>query len=141
MWYTWLVASGIFFIIEILSLGFLVFWLGIAALITMVVSLFTDSFLIQFSVFLVSSCILIPLTKPFSKKILKSQTTPMNTDSLVGKQAIVIQEINTTLGTGQVKVKGETWSARCAEETSIPKDSTVKVLGIEGVKLIVAPKK
>ena len=38
MWQFWLIASGIFFIVEIITVGFLVFWLGIAALITMCVS-------------------------------------------------------------------------------------------------------
>lgn len=35
MWYIWLIASGIFFIVEIATTGFLIFWLAIAALIAM----------------------------------------------------------------------------------------------------------
>ena len=40
MWQFWLIAAGIFFIIEIATVGFLVFWFGIGAIIAMVVSLF-----------------------------------------------------------------------------------------------------
>ena len=65
MWQFWLIASGIFFVIEMITVGFLVFWLGIAALITMVVSFFTDSLIIQTAVFVISSILLIFLTKPF----------------------------------------------------------------------------
>ena len=35
MWVFWLIAAGIFFIIEMATIGFLVFWLGIGALLAM----------------------------------------------------------------------------------------------------------
>ena len=38
MWQYWLIASGAFFIGEILTVGFLLFWFGIACLLAMVVS-------------------------------------------------------------------------------------------------------
>ena len=31
MWMFWLIATGIFFVIEIFTVGFLIFWLGIAS--------------------------------------------------------------------------------------------------------------
>ena len=141
MWYFWLIAAGIFFIFEAATHGFLMFWLGIAALITVGASFFTDSILVQTSIFLISSCVLIPFTKPMVNKFVHNfPTKPMNSLSLVGRQAIVIVEINTTLGTGQVKVNGETWSARCQEGTTIPKDTEVEVVAVEGAKLLVAAK-
>ena len=70
MWYIWLIAAGIFFIVEIITVGFLVFWLGVSALLAMVVSLFTDNLFIQTLVFVISSCILIPLTKPLVNKFI-----------------------------------------------------------------------
>ena len=42
MWYIWLIAAGIFFIVEIATIGFLIFWLGIGALLAMIASFFTD---------------------------------------------------------------------------------------------------
>ena len=36
MWQIWLIASGIFFICEIITVGFLVFWLGVGALIAII---------------------------------------------------------------------------------------------------------
>ena len=65
MWIFWLIAAGIFFIIEIATVGFLIFWLGIGALLAMITSLFTDNIIIQTAVFVISSAVLIPLTKPF----------------------------------------------------------------------------
>ena len=37
MWQIWLIASGVFFILEIFTVGFLLFWLGVAALLATVV--------------------------------------------------------------------------------------------------------
>ena len=47
MWVFWLIAAGVFFIIEMATIGFLVFWLGIGAILAMLTSFITDSILIQ----------------------------------------------------------------------------------------------
>ena len=46
MWQVWLIIAGLFFIGEIATVGFLIFWFGIGALIAMVVSLFTSNYII-----------------------------------------------------------------------------------------------
>ena len=43
MWQFWIILAGIFFIIEMATVGFLVFWFGIGSLIAMIVSLFTSN--------------------------------------------------------------------------------------------------
>lgn len=65
----------------------------------------------------------------------------MNTNvfSLVGKDGIVIKDINPLEATGQVKVGGELWSATC-NENNISKDTTITVVDVDGVKLKVKPK-
>ena len=139
MWSFWLIAAGIFFIIEIATVGFLIFWLGIGSLFAMIASFFTDSIVAQTVVFVVTSAILIPLTKPFADKFTGKETIPTNTYSLINKNGIVITEINSIEGTGLVKVNGETWSAKSEDESIIAKDTEVEVLSIDGVKLIVKP--
>ena len=139
MWYLWLIAAGIFFIIEIATVGFLIFWLGIGALFAMVASFFTDNLLIQTTVFLISSSVLIPLTKPIVNKYFDDgKTIATNAYSLIGKVGIVTTEINTLNSTGQVKVNGEIWSAKANED--IKQGTEVEILKIDGVKLIVKPK-
>lgn len=139
MWYLWLIAAGIFFIIEIATVGFLIFWLGIGALFAMVASFFTDNLLIQTTVFVISSSVLIPLTKPIVNKYFDDgKTIVTNAYSLIGKVGIVTTEINTLNSTGQVKVNGEIWSAKADED--IKQGTEVEILKIDGVKLIVKPK-
>lgn len=127
-------------IIEILTTGFLIFWLSVGALLTMIVSLFTDNIFIQTSIFVVSSVILIFATKPFVKKFAKNDNQfKTNMYSIIGKVGIVTKEINSIEGSGQIKVEGEIWSAICKNETIIPKGTKVEVLEIQGVKAIVNP--
>ena len=42
-WQIWLIISGVCFIAEIATVGFLVFWFGVAALITCLLSLFISN--------------------------------------------------------------------------------------------------
>ena len=139
MWQFWLIASGIFFIAEIITVGFLIFWLGIGALITMIVSFFTSNLIIQTTVFVISSTILIFATRPLINKFANTKTTSTNAFSLVGKKGIVTQNIDSIRGTGQIKVQGELWSAISKDNDIIPKNTEVEILSIKGVKLIVTP--
>ncbi len=138
MWYIWLIISGIAIIIEFFTVGFLIFWFSIGALIAMIVSFFTDNVFIQTSVFIISSTLLIFATKPFVKHFDIPNPLRSNVYSLTDKIGIVIQEINSSNSTGQIKVDGETWTAVCENPSSvIPVDSKVRIIKIKGVKAVV----
>lgn len=140
MWYIWLIAAGIFFIIEIATVGFLIFWLGIGSIFAMCTSFFVDDVFIQTLVFVISSIVLIFLTKPLiSKYVDKDKMVSTNAYSVLGKKGIVIAPIDYLNGSGQVKVNGEIWSAK-SEGINIPVDTEVEIQQIDGVKLIVTPK-
>lgn len=138
MWQFWLIIAGIFFVLEMITVGFLVFWLGIAALLSMIVSLFTDNLIIQTAVFVISSTLLIFLTKPFVKKFINNKdTVATNAYSIIGKKGLVVEDIDSVNSTGQIKVNGEIWSAKCLDSDLIPKNTTIKVHNIDGVKAVV----
>ena len=139
MWSVWLIAAGVFFIAEIATTGFLIFWLGIGALLAMITSFITSSIIVQTIVFVISSCILIPLTKPLADKFIAKKTVPTNSYSLINKHGIVTIDINPIEGVGQVKVNGEIWSAKTEDESFIQKGTEIEVLKIDGVKLVVSP--
>ena len=141
MWQIWLIASGIFFICEIITVGFLVFWLGIGALIAMLVSFFTSNIIVQMSVFVISSGLLIFATRPLVNKISKKDVVPTNVYSLIGKKAVVTEDIDWVTGKGQIKFEGEVWSAKSKEQINIPAGSEVEIVSIEGVKAFVKPLK
>ena len=139
MWQIWLIASGVFFIIEIFTVGFLIFWLGVGALLAMLISFLTNNIIIQTAVFVISSSLLIFATKPLVNKITKKDAIPTNVYSIVGKKGIVIDDIDWFTGTGQIKSEGEIWSAKTNEQINIPKGTEVEIESIDGVKVIVKP--
>lgn len=140
MWQIWLIIAGLFFVGEIITVGFLVFWFGVGALLAMIVSFFTSNIIIQTTVFIVSSAILLFVTKPFVKKFVDVKPTNTNAFSIIGKKALVIKEINSH-SVGQIKINGEVWSAEAENDETITEGSEVEIVKINGVKAIVKPVK
>lgn len=140
MWQVWLIIAGLFFIGEMITVGFLVFWFGIGALLAMIVSFFTSNIIIQTTVFIVSSAILLLVTKPFVKKFVDVKSTNTNAFSIIGKKALVIKEINSH-SVGQIKINGEVWSAEAENDETITEGSEIEIVKINGVKAIVKPVK
>ena len=138
-WQFWLIVSGIFFIAEMITVGFLVFWLGVGALVTMLFSLFIANPIVQVAIFVISSALLIFFTKPLANKFLNKDNVETNVYSIIGKQGIVTKEINPKLATGQIKVDGQVWSAKCEpyESETIPENSEVEIIRVDGVKAVV----
>ena len=141
MWQVWLLIAGLFFIGEIATVGFLIFWFGVGALIAMIVSLFTSNIIIQTTIFIISSTILIFATKPFVKKFADVKKTNTNVYSIIGKKALVIKTIDPIHSVGQIKLNGEVWTAESKNNEIIEEGSEVEVLEIKGVKAIVKPTK
>ena len=137
MWQIWLLLAGLFFIGEMITVGFLIFWLGIGALLAMIVSFFTTNIIIQTAVFVISSIILILATKPFVKRFVDVKKTNTNVFSIIGKKALVIKEIDPINAKGQIKINSEIWSAESENGEKIEEGSEVEIIRINGVKAIV----
>lgn len=137
-WTIWLIIAGFFAILEIITVGFLVIWIGVGALPAMIYSIFfPEQVMVQVVIWVVCSVILILLTKNLTDKV-KPTPTPTNVYSIIGKRATVIQNINNDKAQGQVKVGGDVWSAKAEnDEEEIPENTIVEIVSIEGVKAIV----
>ena len=140
MWTYWLLFSFFFFVLEAFTVCFLVFWFGIGAILALITSLLTDNMMIQATVFIVSSTLLLYSTKPLVKRITKNdKEVKTNVYSVINKRGKVIVDIDPDDSTGQVKIAGDVWSAKSANNKRIPKGTNVIVEKIEGVKVIVKP--
>ena len=73
------------------------------------------------------------------KKFTEKDTAKTNVYSLTGKKAIVIEDIDWTTGSGQIKFEGQVWSAKTEEQVNIAKGTEVEIVKIEGVKAFVKP--
>lgn len=136
MWTAWLIIAGFFFILEMATTGFLVFWFGIGAVATMGISFLTDNMLIQTFTFVSVSIILILLTRKLTDKI-NSKEVPTNVYTILGKKATVSQTIDISKSQGQIKIDGDLWSAKPDEDEIIEEGSVVEILRIDGVKAVV----
>lgn len=132
----WLILIIILVIIEAGTVSLTTIWLAGGALVALIFSLLSLPIASQIVVFLLISIILIVFTRPVVVKYLKVGGHRTNTDSLVGKSGIVIMDI-TEHKTGQVKIKGQIWTATAESEDLISEGTEVVIIAIEGVKLIV----
>ena len=140
MWYIWLIAAGVFFIAEIITVGFMIFWLGVAAVIVSLLSLLVSNVFIQMAVFLILSTLLLLFTRPFVDKFANNKETVLTTNvySIVGKEATVTKSFDVDSKIGQIKVGSEKWTAKSANEEVFSEGDSVKIDAIDGVKAIVS---
>ena len=71
----------------------------------------------------------------FGKK--GGQEREFTLDSIVGKRCVVTERIDSFAGCGQVKVNGQSWSARGTFDDDVFEiGETLSIVAIEGVRLI-----
>ncbi len=137
----WLIVFVACIIIEIVTLGLTTIWFAGGALIAAIGAAFGAPLWLQSILFGVVSLVLLYFTRPVAVKYFNKDRVKTNAESLVGKQAIVISEIDNLQGIGQVTVGGQEWSARTVKEgVSLPTGTVVVIRAISGVKLMVEEK-
>ncbi len=137
--YVWLGVAVVLAIVELSTTQLVSLWfvLGAAATAVCSATFLKDQLIWQIVVFLLISAVLLMLTRPFVKKLKTNEGVRTNSDRNIGKTALVISEIDPEKGTGQVRVGSEKWSAKSLDSSVIKEGTNVKVVAIEGVKLIV----
>ena len=135
----WLMAFIILVVMEFLTMGLTTIWFAIGALVAFFASLFGATLWIQIILFLVISLVVLVVYRPLAVKYINSRRIRTNVDDLVGKEGKVTEKIDNFNQTGRVIVNGMDWSARTTIGGTIDVDTIVKVVGVQGVKLIVEP--
>lgn len=133
----WIIVAVICILIEAATLGLTTIWFAIGAIFAWIVTEFNAPIIVQVLVFLITSGVVLYFVRPVAQRVLKIGNVRTNADSLVGKIAVVIKEINSYEGVGQVKVAGKIWSAKSYDNEVIERDSKVEIIEIQGVKLVV----
>ncbi len=74
-----------------------------------------------------------------AQKYLRIGASKTNVTALLGETGIVLKRID-TYNLGQVKVKGQIWTAKSESGQDIPRGGEeVEITAVEGVKLVVKP--
>ena len=131
VWAFWLFVAIVFFVVEASTVNLTTIWFGIAAVVTMITALITDNYYIQAVVFIAVALLMLFFTKPVVAKYLKPKQT--NALTIIGQQAPVTETVDNLNGKGQIKINGNTWTARSVENEIIEKGSVVTVAEIKGV--------
>lgn len=130
----WLIIVLALAFIELITINLVTIWFVASGLVALIASYFDVSPLIQVAIFVLLGTLLLITTKKPLEKLLNKSKQKTNLDRVVGMEGIVTEEI-TKNKAGEVKVDGKKWTA--IANKSIKENSTVKILKIDGVKLIV----
>ncbi len=134
----WLIFFLVLMGIELITLGLTTIWFAVGALVAFLAALFSFGLWVQMGVFLVVSLMMLLFTRPVAARYLNRKTVKTNVESLVGRKGQVTETIDNLQATGAVTLDGMTWTARAVrEDQTIPQGSLVKVIHIQGVKLMV----
>lgn len=133
-WAIWLIVVLLLIVIEAATVNLVSVWFIASGIISLFVSLFCDSFFIQFGIFVVLGIFLLLLTRPILTKMLAQKETKTNLERIIGMEGVVTSKISKNV-VGEVKVDGKLWSAIAT--TAIKEGAIVKACAIEGVKLVV----
>ena len=136
----WLILTVVMAVLEAATVQLVSVWFAIGGLAACVTSIFTDNIIIEAAVFVVVSGVALAVTRPLVKKLKKKKAEPTNADRFIGKTGMVITAVDNAKPQGLVRVDNEKWTARSENGEPIPAGASVKIVAIEGVKLIVSKK-
>ena len=138
----WLVLLIVLVLIEIATLGLTTIWFAGGSLAALIAAAFGAPLYLQITLFIAVSAVLLFFTRPLAMKYFNGSRVKTNAESLIGRRAVVKEEIDNLKASGLVSVRGQDWTARSVRDDAvIPKGSVVDIRAISGVKLIVEERK
>ena len=132
MCFLWLIIFIVLIITELLTINLVTIWFAFGALLALVVEVSFSNIVLDIITFVITSFLLIILTKPIIGRLKVKKVEATNLDMVINKIGIVTEDINQDK-IGEVKVLGKRWSVY--SNTELKKDEKVKILSIDGVKL------
>jgi membrane protein implicated in regulation of membrane protease activity len=137
----WILIAVIFAVIEGITMGLTTIWFTVGGVGACIIALLGGPLQLQVAVFLIVSIILLYFTRPLAEKRLNIGHEKNNIDQMIDKTCMVTETIK-PYHKGQAKLNGLIWTAATKDNKEIlEKGELVKIVGIEGVKLIVEREK
>lgn len=137
----WLGATVILFIAEAITVNLVTVWFALGTLAAFIAAAAGAKLWLQIVLFLVVTVVTLIFTKPLVKKHLNGKLEATNADMVIGQTAVVTEDIDNLAAKGAVTCMGKVWTARSLNDEKISTGDEVTVEKIQGVKLIVSPKK
>ena len=141
IWWIWLFLAGVFLIGEIFTAGFFLLWFSFGAAAAGVLALLGVGTEGQFIVFIVVSGILYVSGRRFADRVTVKQPPGIGADRYVGKEGVVVEEVDNSKNSGSVRIGQELWRATSGSDEILPAGSKVTVVKIDGSRAIVQHEK
>lgn len=128
----WLMVILLCAFLEVITVNLVTIWFIASGLVTLVVSIFVDSLVIQMSVFVILGILLLITTRKPLQRMVNNHRESTNLDRLYSMTGVVTENIFHNKP-GVVKIDGKFWTAISDEDIDV--DSIIKVIEINSVKL------
>ena len=137
MMIVWGVVAVAALLVEIVTVGAMTsIWFTVGAIASLILAALKVNTVIQIVAFVVVSLLALLTIRPMAAEYLRGNTVATNNDRLIGTFVKVTKEITPDVW-GEVATPGMKWSAVEVNGEVCEVDTKVKVLAIEGAKLIV----
>ena len=133
----WIAAIIIFGVAEAATAGFTSIWFVLGSVAGLIAAVCGGPVWLQVGLFFAVSIAALAFTRPLVAKLMKKDIKPTNADRVLNSVGRVTERIDNALPSGAVYIDGKTWTARSADGEVIEPDAAVRILRMEGVKLIV----
>ncbi|XCB29925.1 NfeD family protein [Arcanobacterium hippocoleae] len=135
-WGIWALIAIVLLILETITVDFSLLMISLGAFATAVVAVFSSSLALQIIAFSVVSVVALFFVRPWARDHVNTASgKESNIYAMAGREAIALSDITET--SGRVKIGGEVWSARAADDTVILSGMEVIVEKIDGAHAVV----
>ena len=134
----WLAILIFLLVVEACTVNLVTIWFAGGALAATIAAYLDLDLVTQLLVFILVSIILLVITRPAVLKYMEKTKTKTNIDSLIGRTAVVTEEINNLQQTGKILINDIDWMARTNSNNFCIKPGTVvRIREVKGAHLIV----
>ncbi len=133
----WIAVIVIAIIAEVLTDQLISIWFVPGAIVAVILDFCKVDMIWQVLAVLLIAIAGIIFAKTVLCKIMPSKIVKTNIEAIIGERCVVTERVDNYAGCGQVKIKGQIWSARGVGEDDVFEEGEVlHVVAIEGVKVI-----
>lgn len=140
IWQIWVSIALFLVFVEIITVGFAAICLSFGALGATIAACFTDSLAWQISIFAFITLISFIYIRPIIKRLVmkEGKNYPKSgVDALIGKTAIVEEDIIPEKNCGRVTIDGDSWKAVSENGEPVKKGERVSVIRIDSIILTI----
>ena len=133
----WLALAVLAAILEVSIPHFGSVFVSAGAVVAAVAAAFSAGLPLQIVVFTAVLVVSFVVLRPWLVSRASGRGVPSRTQQLMGREGVVTQDIDVTVGSGRVNVGGEDWAAR--SPAVVATGTRVRVTGADGIVLEVTP--